>query len=418
MNKPSKFDEHVDDDQYVDNPLLLLGLANSTQPLTNVTIKESTSSSTLSQLQSANGTLITTPQTNHTCTTNETSTRNSTSTGCSSAIGKNLNYTDTSHLKLIDVDSSNENLHSALVRKRNSADISGPRSTNDSAELPTNDLFIQAVNAATRQPANIYNKNNIYGKFYDYKNASRNFPSMQPSLLRKDNNKTNTLSWAGSYIDTSKMSSYPRYQHVNYSSNRGVNLLVPKIYHKSYFNDANNLFSFKLKKETEDYRMLEKRIRRRNSRVRRSLNMYSLPFNEVIYRRPYRRYRLRNNDRMDIWDHISDHNRRYVRFPLPADASPFRPSRPLSAVAGPPPPPPPPSSINWAQPQLPQYAAYHQSLPPVPSMGPRSPRLVFRDPIEPGTLQAPFSPNGLQDLTAPEDNKGNDEIRNHYFLVY
>ncbi|XP_065218770.1 uncharacterized protein LOC135844482 isoform X2 [Planococcus citri] len=420
MNKPSKFDEHVEDDQYVDNPLLLLGLANSTQSSANVTIiKDSTSTSSSYKLKdSANGTFTATPQNNnYTTCTNETSTRNSSSTAttiCASASGttvvKNLTGTDAAtHLKLIDVDSSNENLHSALVRKRNSADIStsSKPTLNDSAELPNNELVLKA---GSRQPANIYYKNNIYGKLYDYKNVTRNFPSLsQLNFLRKDNagssNKSSTP--LNAYV-VDAFKSYPRYQHVNYSSNR-VNGVVPKIYHKSYFNDANNLFSFKLKKETEDYRMLEKRIRRRNSRVRRSLNMYSLPFNEVIYRRPYRRYRLRNNDRMDIWDHISDHNRRYVRFPLPADASPFRPSRPLNAVAAPPPPPPPPpppSSLSWTPPQLPQYAAYHQALPTVPSMGPRSPRLVFRDPIEPGTLQAPFSPNGLQDLTAPEDNKG------------
>lgn len=376
INKPSKFDEHVEDDQYVDNPLLLMGVATATtvEPSTNVTI--------LGEMSITNKTVVSANETtsrtqNYTQSCNETSAHNST-VKCDHVV-KNLTSTN-DHLKLVDVDSTNENLHSALVRKRNSADIR--RSGNESIELPS-DLF--NVKPSNRN-SNIYYKTNIYGKLYEYKNASRNFP------LKDD--KTLPSLYAGL-----SAKSYPRYQDLTYASAR-VN--VPKMYHKSYFNDANNLFTFKLKKETEDYRMLEKRIRRRN-RVRRSVNMYSLPFNEVLYRRPHRRrYYLHNNDRMDMWDQLSDQHRRYVRFPLPADTA-FRPSRPLNA---PPPPPPPPPGINWSPPQLPQYAAFHQNLPPVPSMGPRSPRLVFRDPVEPGTLQAPFSPNGLQDLTAPEDNKG------------
>lgn len=356
--KPSKFDEHVEDEQYVDNPLLMMGIATATQSTANVTISRDTSN--LKNI-SANETFSTTQ--NYTqC--NETATN--ATVKCDNVV-KNLTSDD--HLKLVDVDSTNENLHSAVVRKRNSAD----NRSNDSTEIPS-DLF------NVKPSSSIYYKNNIYGKIYDYKNASRNFP-------RKDNHTMPSL--------YGSLKSYPRYQDITFSNR--VN--VPKMYHKSYFNDANNLFTFKLKKETEDYRMLEKRIRRRN-RVRRSLNMYSLPFNEVVYRRPHRRRYYLPNDRMDMWDQLSDQHRRYVRFPVPADTA-FRPSRPLNG-----PPPPPPPAINWSPPQLPQYAAFHQNLPPVPSMGPRSPRLVFRDPIEPGTLQAPFSPNGLQDLTAPEDNKG------------
>lgn len=62
---------------------------------------------------------------------------------------------------------------------------------------------------------------------------------------------------------------------------------------------------------------------------------------------------------------------------------------------------------------------YHGGIPPwasgtrtpfhshVPTMRPRSPRLVFRDPIEPGTLTAPasFFGNGLQDIGF-EDDRG------------
>lgn len=74
-------------------------------------------------------------------------------------------------------------------------------------------------------------------------------------------------------------------------------------------------------------------------------------------------------------------HRRYVRFPIgdfpSSGPGGFRPSRPL--------------------------------FNPFPdSIVPRSPRLVFRDPVEPGTLQASFfNPGNLQDISAPEDNRGN-----------
>lgn len=40
-----------------------------------------------------------------------------------------------------------------------------------------------------------------------------------------------------------------------------------------------------------------------------------------------------------------------------------------------------------------------------PAMRPRSPRLVFRDPVEPGTIAAPsgFFGDGLQDIASEED---------------
>lgn len=85
--------------------------------------------------------------------------------------------------------------------------------------------------------------------------------------------------------------------------------------------------------------------------------------------------------------------RRYVRFPL-GDLPPsgpgvggFRPGRPL-----------------WGS----------------DSIVPRSPRLVFRDPVEPGTLHAPFFTSGanLQDISAPEENRGNFlSFLNIIFLV-
>ncbi|CAH0394421.1 unnamed protein product, partial [Bemisia tabaci] len=103
---------------------------------------------------------------------------------------------------------------------------------------------------------------------------------------------------------------------------------------------------------------------------------------------PYRVYHFK-----DRWDGVgvtyADANKRFVRFP-PADAG-FRPNRP---------------PLNpWPQQPAFQTSFYQQPLPPVPSMGPRSPRLVFRDPVEPGTLQAPFGQGNLQDLTAPDDNR-------------
>lgn len=80
-------------------------------------------------------------------------------------------------------------------------------------------------------------------------------------------------------------------------------------------------------------------------------------------------------------------HRRYVRFPpngdFPITSSGARPSRPFG---------------SWNP---------HFSFTS-PSMVPRSPRLVFRDPLEHGTLQAPFfsQGNSLQDISGPEDNRG------------
>lgn len=123
----------------------------------------------------------------------------------------------------------------------------------------------------------------------------------------------------------------------------------------------------------------------RKKRFRRKRALYAYP---VYYQDPhmYRRY--------DI--HYPEGNRRFVRFPL---LDQFRSS--ASRI---------PTGPGWQQnlvpPHPPPQPNYNGFLPAVPSMGPRSPRLVFRDPVEPGTIQAPFGGNGLQDLTAPEDNKG------------
>lgn len=128
----------------------------------------------------------------------------------------------------------------------------------------------------------------------------------------------------------------------------------------------------------------------RKKRFRRKRALYAFP----VYYHPnpdFRRYDMH---------YPESSNRRFVRFPI---IDQFR-SSPSRIPSGPawqqnlvPPQPPP-----HLPPQPPNYNGFL----PVPSMGPRSPRLVFRDPVEPGTLQAPFGGNGLQDLTAPEDNKG------------
>ncbi|XP_039298319.1 uncharacterized protein LOC111043398 isoform X1 [Nilaparvata lugens] len=96
----------------------------------------------------------------------------------------------------------------------------------------------------------------------------------------------------------------------------------------------------------------------------------------------------------------SQAQRRFVRFPPNSDfpTGPFRPSRPLV----------PPHPGHWVPPTAPFHPGFQ---PPVPSMGPRSPRLVFKDPVEPGTIQASlFNQNGFQDLTAPEENRGIADI--------
>lgn len=110
-------------------------------------------------------------------------------------------------------------------------------------------------------------------------------------------------------------------------------------------------------------------LKRRAKRPKRSpIQFYDDgPYN-MPYRMPY-----------------ANKQRRYVRFPLsefpPSGVGSFRPSRPI-------------------------WGSNNNQFPD--SLVPRSPRLVFRDPIEPGTLQAPFfGPNGnLQDISAPEENRG------------
>uniref|UniRef100_A0A8D8QZ95 Serine proteinase stubble n=4 Tax=Cacopsylla melanoneura TaxID=428564 RepID=A0A8D8QZ95_9HEMI len=117
----------------------------------------------------------------------------------------------------------------------------------------------------------------------------------------------------------------------------------------------------------------------RKKRFRRKRALYAAY--PVYYQdHSYRRY--------DV--HYPESNRRFVRFPI---LDQFRP--PPNRI---------PTGPGW-QPPLPPPQPNYNGYLPVPSMGPRSPRLVFRDPVEPGTLQAPFGGNGLQDLTAPEDNK-------------
>lgn len=135
---------------------------------------------------------------------------------------------------------------------------------------------------------------------------------------------------------------------------------------------------------------------------------------------PY--YHRRNT----AWDRSAEFRRRYLRFPPTHDApppgyaniispghgavNPWSPSA-VSAVS-PGLPPPPPSQQQQPQPfsYLPQYPVQQPPSLQPQSMGPRSPRLVFRDPVDQGTLQAPFGggANGLQDLlvSQPDDVKG------------
>ncbi|KAG8286313.1 hypothetical protein J6590_062816 [Homalodisca vitripennis] len=94
------------------------------------------------------------------------------------------------------------------------------------------------------------------------------------------------------------------------------------------------------------------------------------------------------DDGRSLYQYGGNKHRRYVRFPLsdfpPTGLAGFRPGRPM-----------------WAP---------NNQFPD--SIVPRSPRLVFRDPVEPGTLQAPFfNPAGnLQDISAPEENRGNPTV--------
>ncbi|XP_060844285.1 uncharacterized protein LOC132924161 isoform X2 [Rhopalosiphum padi] len=124
---------------------------------------------------------------------------------------------------------------------------------------------------------------------------------------------------------------------------------------------------------------------------------------------PY--HHKRNGPAATAWDRSAEFRRRYLRFPPTHDAPPpaynnivnSNPWSPAAVLPG----------HLSQQPQqpfsyLPQYPIQPQQSPP--SMGPRSPRLVFRDPVDQGTLQAPFGggPNGLQDLlvSQPDDVKG------------
>ncbi|CAI6352881.1 unnamed protein product [Macrosiphum euphorbiae] len=126
---------------------------------------------------------------------------------------------------------------------------------------------------------------------------------------------------------------------------------------------------------------------------------------------PY--HHKRNGAAATSWDRSAEFRRRYLRFPPTHDAPPpaynnivNNNNNPWSPAAV------PPGLLSQQQQQpfsyLPQYPVQQQQPPP--SMGPRSPRLVFRDPIDQGTLQAPFGggPNGLQDLlvSQPDDVKG------------
>ncbi|XP_050061484.1 uncharacterized protein LOC114132454 isoform X2 [Aphis gossypii] len=122
-------------------------------------------------------------------------------------------------------------------------------------------------------------------------------------------------------------------------------------------------------------------------------------------------YHYKRNGAATSWDRSAEFRRRYLRFPPTHDAPPpaynnivggGNPWSPAAVLPG---------HLSQQQQQpfsyLPQYPIQPPQSPP--SMGPRSPRLVFRDPVDQGTLQAPFGgPNGLQDLlvSQPDDVKG------------
>lgn len=149
-------------------------------------------------------------------------------------------------------------------------------------------------------------------------------------------------------------------------------------------------------------------------------------------------YQYRRNT---MWDRSAEFRRRYLRFPAAHDGPPpaygniiggggggvvngaVNPWSPSALAAVPPPPPPqqlPPQQLQQ-QPfaYLPQYPVQQQPPPPPPPlppqpMGPRSPRLVFRDPVDQGTLQAPYGgPNGLQDLLVQQQQQP-DDIKGQY----
>lgn len=138
-------------------------------------------------------------------------------------------------------------------------------------------------------------------------------------------------------------------------------------------------------------------------------------------------YHYRRNSAVSSWDRSADFRRRYLRFPPTHDApppafnniivgnnNPWSPSQP-NLGAGIPSPLAPPQLSPQPFSYLPQYPVQQQQLPSQPSMGPRSPRLVFRDPIDQGTLQAPYGPNGLQDLLVSPPN---DDIKGQCPVVF
>lgn len=397
--KPSKFDEHVDEEQYVDNPLLP---ANTTAKSSHSNVTRTRFSNTTSSANQI------TP--NHTSSCDE-----STESTSSSNVTCNSTNLLEEHLDIVAM-SSNDSHHSALVQKRTAVDSTDdmPSALLISSNLTSPSIYYKLNSQTNENISNKYsssaasssdsisefsrsNSLSTSDTSSSDSKSSRSASSPSISNVSSSDNITN-FNKSSSSPSTSDMSSDSFKLTTSSNTSQPDSWSAGRSYHKLYMNEnLSNGSSFKIKKETEDYRMLEKRMRQR-TRIRRSL--YQLPFNDMIYRPLHRRYYIHtspssSNHRMDVWEY--DQHRRYVRFPL---ADPFRPSRPVN--------PPPPAAI-WTPPQipqLPQYTAYQQALPPVPSMGPRSPRLVFRDPVEPGTLQAPFSPNGLQDLTAPEDNRG------------
>ncbi|KAL5237244.1 hypothetical protein ACI65C_004654 [Semiaphis heraclei] len=153
-----------------------------------------------------------------------------------------------------------------------------------------------------------------------------------------------------------------------------------------------------------------------NHRYQQQQYVPSLAADLQLQQNRRRRYRYaadpyhykRNGVAATTWDRSAEFRRRYLRFPPTHDAPPpaynniINSNNPWSPAAV------PPGLLSQQQPfsYLPQYPVQQQP----PSMGPRSPRLVFRDPVDQGTLQAPFGggPNGLQDLlvSQPDDVKG------------
>lgn len=166
----------------------------------------------------------------------------------------------------------------------------------------------------------------------------------------------------------------------NATENRLTNVTVPTVTTED--KDIDGEYGTRLEKRksssSQNATLTERPVRRVKRPKRSPIQFYDDGI--TSYRVPYDHHHL-------LQSYSGNKHRRYVRFPL-GDLPPsgpgvggFRPGRPL-----------------WGS----------------DSIVPRSPRLVFRDPVEPGTLHAPFFTSGanLQDISAPEENRGKQQFPN------